>query len=253
MNPEADSHFQKDIEYHETIGDEYHKVVVDPRSYLNEMLFAPIAKIVKAGESMLDLGCGTGHMMLRFGQQFQSVTGVDHSPKMLGSARINCRIAGINAQFQHQNLFDFLAGNNQQYDLVSCVGCLHHLIPETIPEVMKGIARSLNSGGMAIMAEPIMVDANDEPAAIARWNQKAIGRLPQYTTAIDEPDEAPIDPDLLLGAISAAGLQIEKQSRSWEILPKNMPPSALDRLVIRFFHWRYGSNGIVMAIAASKP
>ena len=252
MNSEAENHFQKDIEYHETIGDEYHSVVVDPRSYLNEMLFAPIAKTVKAGQSMLDLGCGTGHMMLRFGQQFQTVTGVDHSPKMLGSARINCRNAGINAQFQHQNIFDFLTQNDRQYDLVSCVGCLHHLIPETIPEVMKGIANSLNSGGLAIMAEPIMVDPADEPAEIIRWNQKAIGRLPQYSTAIDEPDEAPIDPDLLLEAVAASGLQIAAQSRSWEILPKNMPPSILDRLAIRFFHWRYGSDGIVMAIAARK-
>lgn len=38
---------------------------------------------------MLDLGCGTGHMVMRFGHLFEKVVAVDHSAEMLGLVKKN--------------------------------------------------------------------------------------------------------------------------------------------------------------------
>lgn len=246
------NHEKKDIEYHNTIGGEYHNVVVNPRGFPNDLLFRQISKRITPGKSMLDLGCGTGHMLVRFGKKFEEAVGVDHSQKMLESAQTNCREAGINAQFVESDFFEFIEKSDQIWDLVSCVGCLHHLQPQRLAEAAQGIARLVRPGGFLVIAEPVEVDPSTEPSAIKKWNQTAYAKIAQYTQIIDEPDEAPISMDILTAAFLDAGLSTLCTKRGWEIVPKNTPPTWIDKLAIRYFQRKYGANGVVFAALMTK-
>ena len=62
--------FSKDIRYHDSIADEYDDVVLAPREAATQRLFAPALRRLAAHAPfgrMLDLGCGTGHMIRRAG------------------------------------------------------------------------------------------------------------------------------------------------------------------------------------------
>ncbi len=73
-------HFDRDIRYHAAIAHEYDAVITQPRAFPNDLLFGALDPLVVPGARMLDLGCGTGQMLLRYARRFSSATGVDRSP-----------------------------------------------------------------------------------------------------------------------------------------------------------------------------
>lgn len=250
MSEDYASHYAKDIAYHQVIGGEYHEVVVTPRRYTNDLLFAPFERLLPAGGAMLDLGCGTGHMILRFGRRFGSVVGIDHSPAMLEVAGRQINATGMaGVTLRCESLFDFLERCKERFDLVTCVGCLHHLRPDDVGKLLAEAAGVLAADGVLLIAEPIEV-ATPEPAAIRAWNRRSARLLPAYSQHAAEPDEAPLERARLAGALDAAGLSIAAENRTWEILPGHVPPLCYERLAVRYLHWRYGSRGCVLALVA---
>ena len=97
---------------------------------------------------ILDAGCGTG-----VGTEYlvhlnpaASVVGVDLSASALAVARERCRRSGANrVEFHHLSLDDVqqLAG---EFDLINCVGVLHHL-PDPIQGI-QSLAAKLAPGGL---------------------------------------------------------------------------------------------------------
>ena len=245
-------HRDKDKRYHDAIGAEYHQIVVTPRAILDELLFRKIDRIVRAGNRMLDIGCGTGHMLLRFGSFFQELTGVDHSRTMLNAATDNLAEKNLKAEFIEDDALQFITKTTQPYDFITCVGFLHHVPPDTIPSVVKRLARLLSSPtGHILIAEPIEVDASLLPEAIANWNKLSLAVRNRYSRAVEDPDEAPISRDLLYDSLHDAGLKVLVEKRTWEVFPHNDPPSLKDKMMTRYFKFRYGFSGNVMAVLAT--
>lgn len=58
------------------------------------------------GNELLDVGCGTGELSVRFAQQGFSVTGVDLSPDMLTVARSKADEKGLQIPFFEQDMAD---------------------------------------------------------------------------------------------------------------------------------------------------
>src|SRR6188768_3161650 len=110
------SRSEKDAAYHDVIAAEYDRVVVRPRAYPNDVLFAPIERVVRPGRAMLDLGCGTGHMLVRFRRRFEHATGVDHSAGMIGMAKHNLAAAGLPAaHFVVGDVFEYVRTCQERY------------------------------------------------------------------------------------------------------------------------------------------
>ncbi|MBD2100605.1 bifunctional 2-polyprenyl-6-hydroxyphenol methylase/3-demethylubiquinol 3-O-methyltransferase UbiG [Leptolyngbya sp. FACHB-261] len=105
---------------------------------------APEQRTVK----ILDAGCGTGvstEYLAHLNPQ-ASVTGIDLSPEAVAIARERCRRSGAqNAHFHTLSLYD-VASLGETYDLINCVGVLHHL-PNPVAG-LQAIAAQLNPGGI---------------------------------------------------------------------------------------------------------
>ena len=60
--------------------------------------------IRKYGQPVLDVGCGTGRLLLDYLQQGIDIDGVDNSPEMLAICKTKANKLGINPNLFEQNL-----------------------------------------------------------------------------------------------------------------------------------------------------
>lgn len=130
-------------------------MVVEPRELVNEFLFRDFHRHIPGGGRMMDLGSGTGHSIVRFGDRFDSVLGV---------------VSG--------------------FDFVTAIGCFHHLPPETFDGLLQRIFDCLEPGGRLLIADPIQVDLSLQPGEIARWNATSVAAGLAFTSDAEEADEA---------------------------------------------------------------
>ena len=93
----------------------------------------------RAGEHILDLGCGTGHLTAKIAESGALVTGVDRSAEMVSAARL----AFPNLKFEVMDARNL--AYHEEFDAVFSNAALHW-IAEPEP-VLLGISRSLRSGG----------------------------------------------------------------------------------------------------------
>jgi SAM-dependent methyltransferase len=237
-------HAEKDIRYHDIIASQYDRVVVEPRWASINALFRPISRILPARRRlMLDAGTGTGHMLRRFARSFEHAVAVDHSEAMLDITRATTQRLGLaNIDFVAADVHEFLAREERQFDLVTCVGFLHHLEPSSLVRLLSLARKSLAPGGVLIISEPI-VAADTEPRAIEWWN-RTYRRGPEvYAESPEDPDEAPLELAALKQALASASLQIVAEGRGWELFPRN--GGASDALGIAILHRMFGSTGPV--------
>lgn len=250
-----EGHTQKDIEFHAKTAHLYDMVVSEPREYANDLLFAPIDKEIHRSARMLDMGCGTGQMLLRYASRFSHVTGVDHSDAMLDLARQRLGNHGIeNVELIEDDVIRFLRSTPHYYDLITCVGCLHHLARGDIGAFFRFAALRLNSNGILLIAEPINISEDSMPEVVKRWNRQSV--MPKLSNLlhlvdVEEADEGPIEEEVIQPPLEH-GLKPLVRSRGWELFPHHMPPTFNDRLMLRFLHWRYGQAGNILAQAWRK-
>ncbi|MEM9233981.1 MAG: class I SAM-dependent methyltransferase, partial [Pseudomonadota bacterium] len=104
----------------------------------------------EAGDVFLDLGTGTGRMLMLFADRYQRGIGYDVSPEMLAIARARVLEAGVlHAQVRRG---DFLSEELQGgADIV----CLHHVMHYlTAPEqAIKAAAEAVSPSGRVLIAD----------------------------------------------------------------------------------------------------
>jgi ubiquinone/menaquinone biosynthesis C-methylase UbiE len=241
-------HARKDYRYHQAIADEYDKVVVEPRQVTNRLLFRHFASGIGSGGQMLDLGCGTGHMSLRFGNRFERVTAVDHSDAMLSRARSKLpeRVELVRA-----DVLEFTQRcPPATADLICCTGFLHHLRPQVFAPFLATLRRILKPDGRLLISEPIEVHGERVPEPIERWNRDSLAVRLHYSAAdLEDPDEAPLQPGYLVDNLAQAGLEILETRRNWEIFPHRSPPSWIDRAYIYWLMRRFPSGNVFTLLA----
>jgi SAM-dependent methyltransferase len=242
-------HSERDRAHHEAIAWEYERVVNEPRALGNQALFSNVPNMLKSRRSMLDLGCGTGQMIDRFGALFDSATGVDHSPAMLQVAR--AKPAGKKAQYLQNDVMHYIHNCEEQFDLISMVGFLHHLKAADAVQVIKDARRCLSANGLLLIAEPMDFDALDEPKTLTWWNQVFRSQFQGYKTHAEDPDEAPIPEVTIRSWLSDSGLKVLHARRGWEIFPR-FNADWRDRLLIPILDRFCRRRGVVGLFVASK-
>ncbi|MFC0612939.1 class I SAM-dependent methyltransferase [Scopulibacillus daqui] len=105
-----------------------------------------------SGLNVLDVGCGTGRLLLKGGKNAEKLTGIDLSSRMID----RCREIAEEADYQH---CEFLVGD--AYDLpfsaesfdLALSTCVMFLLPEPERGISE-IARVIKRGGKAAMLNP---------------------------------------------------------------------------------------------------
>jgi ubiquinone/menaquinone biosynthesis C-methylase UbiE len=110
------------------------------------------------GESVLDVGCGTGALALVARQRVGpsgAVHGVDASPEMIAQAIRKAATARLRASFQVARA-QALPFPTARFDVVLCTLMLHHLPRAVRDECAREIRRVLRPGGrvLAVDFEP---------------------------------------------------------------------------------------------------
>jgi SAM-dependent methyltransferase len=129
---------------------------LDPLTMAPEQLGPLEVAMFKAGgivpgARVLDLGCGSGDLIIHLLSMGADVTGIDISPGMLALAEERVRVfgGGRTAELRATSA-ETLGLDSDFYDAVVGRFILHHLdIPRAAPE----IARVLRPGGRAVFAE----------------------------------------------------------------------------------------------------
>ena len=241
----------RDERYHDGIADQYDYLVVRPRIYTIGLLLANLEEGFTARHSMLDLGCGTGHLLLRYARQFQTAVGVDHSAGMLQMARRNLDTAGLHHPLLlRSDLPSFLDACQSRFDLISCVGVLHHLQPAERAQVLQDMRGLLRPNGRVLLAEPVLTDPF--PDAITAWNQAALGGQRNYVGEIPEdPDEAPLEEGEWRAMLQSAGWQVDAESRMWEMSTTVERPGPSERAqILRLLADHPGGNVLALLLRA---
>jgi ubiquinone/menaquinone biosynthesis C-methylase UbiE len=122
------------------------------RAYRDRML--RLANL-KPGESVLDVGCGTGSLAIAAKQQVGpagTVCGVDPSPEMIARAEKKARKAGSPVVFK-KAFAQSLSFPDAQFDVVLSTVMLHHLPPEARHELAVETYRVLKPGGRVLVIE----------------------------------------------------------------------------------------------------
>jgi trans-aconitate methyltransferase len=94
----------------------------------------------KAGERILDLGCGDGALTEKLAATGATVVGVDASPEMVAAARAR----GLDARVMDGQSLDF----DREFDAVLSNAALHWM--RQSDAVLKGVRRALKPGGRLV-------------------------------------------------------------------------------------------------------
>lgn len=254
MPPTTRERIRMDRAYHDAIGNEYDRVILQPRQTASAILFEKLTEQLPTGERMLDVGCGTGQAVCRFGHKVGHITAIDHSLGMLEKARENSRAAGLNSvEFIQTDVLDWLdAEQTEQFDIITAIGFLHHLTDKQVLFVLERISGKLVPGGRILIADPVDMGNSQPPSLIRWWNQRSLAAHVGYTEEPPEPDERPLPLELMNEAFANAGLRPVAEAGSWEIFNRTSHPGAMERLLIRLLY-HLGGKGVVRAwLLASK-
>jgi trans-aconitate methyltransferase len=93
----------------------------------------------RAGERILDLGCGTGHLTAQIAESGAQITGVDRSAEMVATARS----AYPNLKFEVSDARNL--AYREEFDAVFSNAALHWI--HESEQVLQGVWRALRSGG----------------------------------------------------------------------------------------------------------
>lgn len=110
---------------------------------------------LEPGQSVLDVGCGTGTLAIAAGRRVGPtgrVHGVDASARMVARARKKAGKAGVDVVFT-QGLVERLPYEDRQFDAVLSTLMLHHLPGAARQECVREIRRVLRPEGKVLAVD----------------------------------------------------------------------------------------------------
>lgn len=110
---------------------------------------------VQAGESVLDVGCGTGTLALAAKRRVGAsgvVFGIDASPEMVARARRKAARVGVEIVFEKAAV-EALPFPDSRFDVVLSTLMMHHLPRAVRRDAAREIRRVLKPGGRVLVAD----------------------------------------------------------------------------------------------------
>jgi ubiquinone/menaquinone biosynthesis C-methylase UbiE len=111
--------------------------------------------LLQPGETLLDVGCGTGGVTIPAKIQVGesgSVAGIDPAPEMIALARRKAKRAGVEIDFR-VGVIESLPYPDETFDVVTSSLMMHHLPEHLQVEGLAEIWRALKPGGRILIAD----------------------------------------------------------------------------------------------------
>jgi 2-polyprenyl-3-methyl-5-hydroxy-6-metoxy-1,4-benzoquinol methylase len=114
-----------------------------------------VAEQLHQSGAILEVGCGTGNLLLQVAQAFPNsrCTGVDIDPTGVAVAREAVEKAGLTERVQILEGDVSSAVESETYDVVVMVEVLHEISSALRPGVLRGCARALRVGGWLVIVD----------------------------------------------------------------------------------------------------
>jgi len=154
-----------------------------------EKLLAPAR--LRPGESVLDVGCGTGSLAIAAKRQVGdagSVQGIDASPEMIARARHKAKKAGLDIDFAEASA-ESLPFPDATFDVVLSTVMLHHLRKSARAVAVAEMRRALKPGGRLLVVD--FAGARNGKGPLMHFHR-----------------HGHVDPQVLMELVSGAGLHI---------------------------------------------
>jgi SAM-dependent methyltransferase len=135
MKNTSDFYQQQYLAYHDKTFS------IDPTSFLE-----PLIRHLKPGESILDVGCGSGRDLKWLKGRGFDVTGFERCKGLAVLARENASCTVIEGDFE---AYDF---STMQVDALVLCGALVHIPHERFEKVLKNIVRALKPDGKLLVS-----------------------------------------------------------------------------------------------------
>jgi FkbM family methyltransferase len=164
-----------------------------------------LARIVP-GESILDVGCGTGTLAIVAKQRVGPtgrVVGIDPSPEMIARACKKARKAAAGVIFE-KAAGEQLPFPDATFDAVLCITVLHHLSQEARRRCVFEIRRVLKEGGR-LLAVDFGGAASARHSWVAHFRHHARFDLRQVEPLLSEAGLSVVESGALAGGVAPAG------------------------------------------------
>lgn len=116
---------------------------------------------IEAGQRILDIGCGTGTLVLKLKRQYTAaqVVGLDPDAKALRRAHIKAARAGVSVELE-QGFADELPYQSESFDRVFSSFMFHHLNKQERENMLREVLRVLKPGGSFHLVDFTVADAS---------------------------------------------------------------------------------------------
>jgi SAM-dependent methyltransferase len=112
-----------------------------------------LATLLRSGDSVLDVGCGTGRDVAALLAKGFDATGVDPSPEMIAEAER--RYPQTNGRLHQGALPDLVPLPKAEFDAVLCVNVLHHLRDSFLLDALYRLRSVVASNGFLVIRFPV--------------------------------------------------------------------------------------------------
>ncbi len=139
----------------------------------SDSFLSPLAKHLNAGDSILDIGCGSGRDLLWGVHRGYKIVGFEQSPGLAELARKHSSCTVIEGDFTS---YDF---SSLHFSALIYIGSLVHLSEEELPLILKSTCRALVAGGFIFitMKEGNGFSQSDDGRVFTLWSRKKLERI----------------------------------------------------------------------------
>jgi ubiquinone/menaquinone biosynthesis C-methylase UbiE len=161
--------------------------------------------IAESGQPVLDVGCGTGRLLLDYMMQGIDMDGVDNSPEMLALCRQKAQQLGLQPALYQQGMETLALPRTYRTILAPSSSFQLVIEPDAAAEALRRFYQHLAPGGTLVMSfmpyhtgdntEPIVteewqqeVTRPEDGAIVRRWSRSTIDRVKQVEHTEDRYD-----------------------------------------------------------------